>query len=32
LTTLLEARKCICKTYLKLSPLGDVTSIPVPTP
>jgi hypothetical protein len=28
LAVLLVARKCICKTYLKLSPLGDVTSIP----
>jgi hypothetical protein len=29
---LLDARKCICKTYLKLSPLGDVTRIPAPVP
>jgi hypothetical protein len=25
---LLDARKCIYKTYLKLSPLGDVTRFP----
>jgi hypothetical protein len=29
---LLDTRKCICKTYLKLSPLGDVTRIPTPMP
>jgi hypothetical protein len=29
---LLDAEKCICKTYLKPSPLGDVTRIPAPTP
>jgi hypothetical protein len=27
---LLDARKCICKIYLKLSPLGDVIRIPTP--
>jgi hypothetical protein len=32
LAALLDARKCICKAYLKVSPLGDVTRIPAPAP
>jgi hypothetical protein len=27
---LLDATKCICRTYIKLSPSGDVTRIPAP--
>jgi hypothetical protein len=32
LDALLDAGKCICKTYLKLSPLEDVIRIHAPAP